>query len=620
MLKPQASATRELLNLDGLWLFATSDEVDDQPWQARLATHRQAPVPASYNDLFNDRAIRDHVGDVWYQREIHVPRGWAGERIFVRFDAATHHGAVYLDDVFVGEHAGGYLPFEFDVTDLVTPGSAHRLSVAVNNELTRTTIPPGKTETGPNGKKVCTYLHDFYNYAGLHRSVWLYAVPATRVADVSVITDRDGAAGLVNYLVETTGAAEVCVRLTDEDGQVVATGSSKSGTLRVESVNLWQPGAAYLYELTVELCDGDELVDTYRLNVGVRTVEVRGNEFLINGEPFYFTGYGMHEDHDVRGKGHDMAHLVNDMALLKWTGANSFRTAHYPYAQEVLEYADRHGIVVIDETAAVGVNLGVQGGLTGIGPEPTFTEETFGTETRQAHEQHIRELIARDKNHPCVVMWSIANEPASNEEGAREYFEPLVNLARELDPTRPLTYTVVMMANHENDKMADLFDVLSINRYWGWYVFIDDLPLAEAVLERDLRGWVERFGKPIMMTEYGADTLAGLHSADGTPWSEEFQSDIYEMYHRVFDRTPEFIGEQVWNFADFRTVPAIHRIGAGNKKGIFTRDRRPKMAAHTLRQRWTSIGDRKPTESTPSPPPNPAVDHILAAMRKHAGG
>ena len=151
--------------------------------------------------------------------------------------------------------------------------------------------------------------------------------------------------------------------------------------------------------------------------VGVRTVEVRGHEFLINGEPFYFTGFGKHEDAPVRGKGHDDAFMVHDFQLMDWIGANSFRTSHYPYAEEVLEFADRHGIVVIDETAAVGLNMGVVGGMSGTPPFPTFSEQYANANTQAAHAQHLRELIARDKNHPCVVMWCIANEPASNEDG-----------------------------------------------------------------------------------------------------------------------------------------------------------------------------------------------------------
>ena len=97
----------------------------------------------------------------------------------------------------------------------------------------------------------------------------------------------------------------------------------------------------------------------------MRTVKVDGIEFLINGEPFYFRGFGKHEDVAVLGKGHNDAHLLHDFELLKWIGANSFRTSHYPYAEDVLDYADRQGIVIIDETAAVGLNMGLGGGIFG---------------------------------------------------------------------------------------------------------------------------------------------------------------------------------------------------------------------------------------------------------------
>ncbi|MFD0662955.1 glycoside hydrolase family 2 TIM barrel-domain containing protein [Thermocatellispora tengchongensis] len=226
-------------------------------------------------------------------------------------------------------------------------------------------------------------------------------------------------------------------------------------------------------------------------------------------------------------------------------------------------------------------------------PKPTFSPETFGEATREAHARAIRELIARDKNHPSIVMWCIANEPSSAEEGAREYFEPLVELTRKLDPTRPVTYAAVIFATHENDRIADLFDVLCLNRYYGWYIATGDLATAETFLERDLRGWADKHGKPILMSEYGADTMPGLHSVWDTPWTEEYQQSYLEMNHRVFDRIEAFAGEHVWNFADFQTANGIHRVD-GNKKGVFTRDRRPKAAAHALRARWKPLAGRKP--------------------------
>ncbi|MFF2050247.1 beta-glucuronidase [Leifsonia sp. NPDC058194] len=595
MLSTRTTPTRDVVTLDGLWRFAPDTAIDDNPWAAQLDTALEAPVPASYNDLFVDPAIRDHVGVVWYQRKARVPRGWAGERVVLRFGSVTHAAKVYVGDALVAEHVGGYTPFEADLTDVVAAGEEFRLTVAVDNRLTNITIPPGTVTTGPDGRERQSYLHDFFNYAGIARSVKLVSTPASYIDDIAVTTNLDGAAGVIDYAVRAAGEpdVEVRVRALDESGATVATGEGATGTFRIEDVTLWQPGAAYLYDLVVELTRVGVVVDSYTLPFGVRTVEVRGTEFLINGEPFYFTGFGKHEDTPVRGKGHDDAYLVHDFQLMEWTGANSFRTSHYPYAEEVLDFADRHGIVVVDETAAVGLNLGVQGGLTGIPPTPTFAEENFGGETKDVHAQHLRELIDRDKNHPSVVMWSIANEPASNEEGAREYFEPLVDLTRALDPTRPVTYAAVMFATPANDKIGDLFDVLSINRYYGWYVFTGDLATAESVLEQELRGWVQRFGKPIMMSEYGADTQPGLHSVWDMPWTEEYQTDLLATYHRVFDRIPEFVGEHIWNFADFMTGPGIHRVD-GNKKGVFTRDRKPKGAAFSLRNRWRGLDGSKP--------------------------
>ncbi|PRY57165.1 beta-glucuronidase [Glycomyces artemisiae] len=583
MLRPQNSPTRELVNLDGLWRFALDDDAGPEPWTGVLRTDLEAPVPASYNDVFADDAIRDHVGWVWYQRTVRVPRGWAGERVRVRIDAATHEGRVYVDGSLVAEHVGGYTPFEADVTDLVEPGGEFRLTIGVNNELTPTTIPPGFTTTTDDGRRKQLYRHDFYNYAGLARSVWLYSVPAVSVEDVTVVSGLDGTTGVVEY--EVAAGAAVRVRLLDAEGATVAEREGASGELRVPDARLWRPGAAYLYELVAEVVEDGAVVDSYSQPVGIRTVEVRGTELLINGEPFYFKGFGKHEDTAVRGKGHDPAYMVHDFRLMDWCGANSFRTSHYPYAEEVLDYADRHGIVVIDETAAVGLNLAIGGGMRTGAVERTFGEDGFGKATREAHAQAIRELIQRDKNHPSVVMWCITNEPASFEDGARDYFAPLVDLTRELDATRPVTYANLVFATFETDTIADLFDVICLNRYYGWYNDTGDLASAEAHLEAELRGWEARFGKPLVMTEYGADTLAGLHSVNAQLWTEDFQTALLETYHRVFDRVPAVIGEQVWNFADFQTMAGVFRVD-GNKKGVFTRDRRPKAAARVLRKRW----------------------------------
>ena len=148
-----------------------------------------------------------------------------------------------------------------------------------------------------------------------------------------------------------------------------------------------------------------------------------------------------------------------------------------------------------------------------------------------------------------------------------------------------------MMAKPNTDKCTKLYDVIALNRYYGWYVNNGDLKTAEEKTRQELLEWQEKYpDKPIMYTEYGADTVAGFHSAYGEPFSEEFQEDYYRMNSKVFDEIPNFVGEQLWNFADFQTKFGIMRV-QGNKKGVFTREREPKMVVRYLSERWNNIPD-----------------------------
>ena len=201
------------------------------------------------------------------------------------------------------------------------------------------------------------------------------------------------------------------------------------------------------------------------------------------------------------------------------------------------------------------------------------------------HAQAIRDLIARDKNHPSVVLWSIANEPESETEAAENLLPSALRRGPAGRSSRPVGFVNVMLAPHGKCRVSQFADVLMLNRYYGWYVQTGDLDAAEAAWEAELTGWASE-NKPIIITEYGADTYPGLHSvAANSPWTEEYQVEYLDMNHRVFDRIDAVVGEQVWNFADFTTTSGIMRVG-GNKKGVFTRDRQPKAAAHALRRRW----------------------------------
>lgn len=596
MLYPIVTASRDLLDCNGIWEFKLDHGAgfDEEWFQRPLQGTIPMPVPASYNDVYEDAEIRDHVGWAWYEREIVIPDHLLSRRLIARFGAVTHAAKVYVNGKLAVEHTGGFTPFEAHINALAH-GGKNRLTVAVNNIVDYTTLPVGtyREEEVPGEGMVVTDTpnFDFFNYAGIQRPVKLYTTPHSYIRDIAITTNVTGANAQVEYTVEAEGDAEIRVFIHDEAGEVVANGTGPIGQLIIENVHLWQPLHAYLYLCVVELWRGDKRLDVYEQPFGVRTVAVADGKFLINGQPFYFKGFGKHEDTPIHGRGFNEVVNVKDMSLLKWIGANSFRTSHYPYSEELMRLADREGFVVIDEVPAVGLHLNFGAtALFGGDNQPRKTWELL--RTKEHHEQVIRELIARDKNHPCVVMWSVANEPASEEEGAYEYFQPLIQLTRDTDPQhRPITIATIGMATPENNKVTGLVDVLALNRYYGWYTAGGRLDVARALLRAELEGWTKVAPeKPIMFTEYGADTIAGFHGTTPTMFSEEYQVAFLQANHEVIDTFPNFVGEQVWNFADFQTSQSVIRV-EGNKKGVFTRDRKPKMAAHALRERWLAIPD-----------------------------
>lgn len=621
-------------SLDGIWDFRTAGE-DSYPeeWTGSpLPEPLPMAVPGSYNDQNDELNLRAHYGWVVYQRSFALPgRLIEGQRVMLRFDAATHAADVYLNGQSLGSHFGGFLPFEFDVTGLLRAGE-NLLTVAVDNRINSSTLPvgndagtafmgsdnanvPAVAEAKRHARKQNLPNFDFFNFAGLNRHVELYTMPADAyVSDIAMTTDsldgiardaRTAVAASIAYDVAigtgesdkargTARGLQAAVRILDGNGTTVASatsdvvyeddGSARArGTINIAHARLWNPGAAYLYTAVVTLSeDGTatrpRIVDEYRQTFGVRTVEVRGTRFLINGKPFYFKGFGKHEDSYFHGRGTDDVLNVKDVSLIHWLHANSFRTSHYPYAESMYDLCDREGIVVIDEVPAVGMSWA------------QYANPLVGRRHREA----IRGMIDRDKNHPCVVMWSIANEPGLDGDGDRpqrayDYFHPLYELAHSLDPQdRPVTL-VCCQNDYTSDITERTMDVVCINRYYGWYNLSGDLDAACHALNIELDFW-ESIGKPVMFTEYGADTIEGVHGTHGEMFSEEFQRDYYARIDAEIDKRPWFIGEQLWNFADFATFQGIIRM-EGNRKGILTRDRQPKMAAHWLRDRWAGIPD-----------------------------
>lgn len=580
MLYPKMTESRMVFDLNGVWDFCLMNG------EAK-GEIMPMPVPSSYNDIYTGRDFADHVGNLYYRRTFTVSSRMLKKRLFLRFGSVTHKAEVWLNGTCLGKHSGGFLPFSFEITEAARAGE-NELEVIVNNIVDETTLPAGRMvhQKFPGLPEEIHNLpnFDFYNYSGIMRPVCLYTAPESYIEDISIYGKMDGS---FYWDVKANGEGTVSVRLLDAAGNEVAAGEGFKGTGRIDQVQLWEPGHPVLYSLEVTLTGSDGEKDTYTEVFGFREVSIRDCRIHLNGKPVYLKGFGKHEDSPVHGRGFDMAYNVKDIGLLKWIGANSFRTSHYPYCEEMLQLCDREGILVIDEAPAVGLNAGFT--ATGLlGGNPNGTWKLF--KTAEHHRQVLRDMVQRDKNHPCVIIWSVANEPASQEDGAKEYFEPLLNLVRELDEQkRPATLVTYEGSNPVSCKVAEICDLLIINRYRGWYDTEGNLRGAAALLKDELEGFHKRCpDKPIMLGEYGADTIAGFHDINARIFSEEYQVDFLRAYGEVFDSLPYITGEHVWNFADFATAENIKRVG-GNKKGVFTRDRSPKMAAHFLKERWEGI-------------------------------
>lgn len=597
MLYPLTTETRTTLSLNGIWQFKM--QVPDEPGDPKqpLTDPDNIAVPASFNDQTTNLKLRHHDGYVWYERQLTIPQILSEQRLSLRFGSATHEAWVYVNGIAVGHHKGGFTPFELPINDAAHVGE-NRITVKISNLLDDTTLPVGNYSetTDAAGHRIphVDENFDFFNYAGLNRNVDLLATPWNRLEDITITPQIDLKTKTADITVhsETTRASgRIQVTLRDASDTVVATGTGRDSVIHLDQIHLWQPLNAYLYHAQVTiLAEDGSVLDSYTEPFGLRTVAIKAGQFLINDRPFYFKGFGKHEDTYINGRGLNEAANVLDLNLLKHMGANSFRTSHYPYSEEMMRLCDREGIVVIDEVPAVGLMPGFDFNVSSKANSPKNNPYWHQIKTQAAHQQAIQEMIGRDKNHASVVIWSLANEPATHIEGAHDYFAPLFKLAKQLDPQqRPCTYVNIMMATPERDTCSDLADILCLNRYYGWYIQTGDLDAAAVAETQELQAWQAKYpNKPIMFTEFGADTLPGLHSAYNEPFSEEYQVNYYAMNAKVFDGITNFVGEQLWNFADFQTKVGIGRV-QGNRKGIFNRAREPKAAATWLAHRWQTI-------------------------------
>lgn len=593
-LYPRSNERRLRISLDGLWKFRFDPEAagEKEGWKDGLVNPIKMPVPASFADMFTDAESRDYCGDFWYETEFFLPEEAEEKEYFLRFGSLTHRAKVYCNGQEVVTHEGGFLPVVAPVTGMAEKGKANRLVIKLNNEVNEESIPCGMVHTLKDGRKLAKPYFDFYNYAGIHRSVYLVSLPKEAICDYSVNYELNGQDALVHYQVKTNGTHPVKVELRDADGVSVAEAEGTEGTLPVKNAHLWKVRQAYLYTITITIWDDGKLVDSYSEKIGIRTVRVEGTRILINGEPVYLKGYGKHEDFEVIGRGFHWGVVKRDFECMKWSNANCFRTSHYPYAEEWYQMADEEGFLIIDEVPAVGMMRSlVNFAAAGSGKYTYFFEAPTVPTLKKAHLQALEEMIARDKNHPSVIAWSLFNEPETISSFARDYFKDIFDRVRELDiQGRPLTGALEKTSSPEECQCCDLCDFVCLNRYYGWYISggPEMVDAREGFIE-EMDAWEKRgLNVPFVFTEFGADTLCSEHKLPGVMWSQEYQNEYMKLCFEIFDKYDFIQGELAWNFADFQASEGIMRVN-GNKKGIFTRNRQPKDVAYLMRERWSKI-------------------------------
>ncbi|MCP9312470.1 beta-glucuronidase [Liquorilactobacillus satsumensis] len=592
LLYPCNNRYRDSRLLDGLWQFQFDPTAKGkaQHWEKGLPQPLKVPVPGSFSELFTKEQQRDYVGDFWYETNFFVPRGWEQTTLWVRFGSLTQRATVYCNGVELTTHEGGFLPVIAALSSVIRLNQENKLVVQLNNELNETSLPCGTQKILPSGRKIAKPYFDFFNYAGIQRSVWLLSLPQVAIQDYSVTFQREEENALVNFDVQTTDSNSVQVRLLDAQGKLVAAAHGKQGTLRVPHAHWWQVRNAYLYQIVIQLkTETGEILDEYSDRIGIRTVEISGTKILLNGKPIYLKGFGKHEDFAILGKTFNWSVAKRDFELMKWSNANCFRTSHYPHAEEWYQFADEEGFLIIDEVPAVGMMRSTHNYVAaGSGKYTHFFETPTVPQLKANHLQQINEMIVRDKNHPSVIAWSLFNEPETTSAYAKEYFTEIFTKARQYDPQkRPLTGALEKNSQPDKCQCFPLLDFICLNRYYGWYISGGaDIEEAEQLFQQEMEKWKAlNLNVPIVFTEFGADTLPSEHKLPSSMWSQEYQCKYLKMNFHVFDNYDFVQGELVWCFADFQTAEAIMRVN-GNRKGVFTRERQPKDAAFMLKQRW----------------------------------
>ncbi|MBO7141302.1 MAG: beta galactosidase jelly roll domain-containing protein [Prevotella sp.] len=510
-------------------------------------------IPGDWNT--QDERLFFYEGTVWFKTSFQFKKT-DGQRTLLYFGAANYDTHVYLNGQHVMHHVGGFTPFNADVTEQLKEGE-NVVIVKVDNKRHANNVP--------------TQIFDWWNYGGITRDVMLVNVPATYIENYKLALSKEIAkkgVRTIDFALNlnakeagkqvTLSIPELKVKkllTTDAEGRISTTFDVKQKQLQ-----LWSPDSPKLYDVELVL-DGNILRD----NIGFRTIETRGKQLLLNGQPIFLRGVSIHEE---KPNGGGRANGTEDArTLLSWAkdlGCNYVRLAHYPHNEYMIREAERTGILVWSEIPVYWTIA-------------WKNEQTFANAKRQ-----LTDMILRDQNRANIIIWSIANETPHSAE-RDQFLGNLAKYARTLDNTRLISMAmeVTGASNYVNrlqDNMHEYVDVVSFNQYIGWYRDVNDAPKMK---------WEIPYDKPVIISEFGGGAKAGLHGEKNQRWTEEFQENLYIQNLAMLDKIEGLAGTTPWVLKDFRSP---RRVLDGiqdyyNRKGLYS-DKGEKKKAFYVLKKW----------------------------------
>ncbi len=504
-------------------------------------------VPGDWNS--QREKLYFYEGALWYKTSFSYTKR-PNTRTFLHFGAANYKTVVYLNGAKLGDHEGGFTGFNFEITDNIKDGQ-NILVVEVNNARRAEYVPALAT--------------DWWNYGGITRDVKVVEVPESFVENYFIQLAK-GSGNEIAGWVKLNGAKQseqVTIEIPEAGiKKTITTDANGRAEFRVPAkLTLWSPENPKLYDVRIASSS-----DTVRDQIGFRTIETQGTKILLNGKPVFLRGISIHEEAPFRG-GRAFSE-DDDRTLLTWAkelGCNYVRLAHYPHNENMTRLADRMGLMVWSEI-------------------PVYWDTAWtNSATLKVAQEMLRDNIARDQNRASIVLWSIANETPITPERT-EFLKNIATYARQLDSTRLLTAAMnrtdsaANMTRTLSDPLGQYLDVLGLNEYVGWY--------ESKIEDMDKINWVNPYDKPLLISEFGAETPYNVHGPADQKWNEEYQVRVYENQLKMLSKIPSMTGMSPWLLMDFRSPRRMitNVQDYYNRKGLVSDQGQRKKAFYVLQK------------------------------------